>query len=457
MAITNFYIDSGGNDMNAGSVVNAAASVTQTNGSWDITADTFIATGGTPFSGVNVGDYASIYNDGVTTGAVYVAQVTTINSLGLSITLSTTIKYGTKPASGATGKSCKIGGSWLDEIPLTSLGATTVPQNTKVNIKAGTYTFAAARTVALVGTTTNRLWIDGYNTSPGDLDADRTNALTKPTLAFGTNLLTTSGAYQMWSNLNCTSTRTTTAWTWSGNQPRMVRVRLECTSSNSNVQAVNFTGNNSDVAYCWFKTPSTATVNPIVGVAANGAQATFFGCVTDGGGTGQYGAIPIVTDFINCISRNAAGIAFRASTLSMRVIYCTVYNSTTDAVKWTGTPGIGSAVIGCLFSSIGGIGINNGSGTNSSNILRVGNDFYSCTGGNEVGFGDDPAWYGSTEGSDPMTSSTDMTPVTSSSAVNDGTAGIFENQSYSGGTWCGAVTKPWAAATGGSAVAIFGS
>src|SRR5262245_42336786 len=114
MAFEEFYITGADDNVNAGSTTANTASVTETNGDWgNAAANRFTAASGTPFSAVTVGEWASIYNDGAST-AVYVARVTAVNAGGASIDLSSTVKMGTAPTTGATGKSCKIGGAWAD-------------------------------------------------------------------------------------------------------------------------------------------------------------------------------------------------------------------------------------------------------------------------------------------------------------------------------------------------------
>jgi hypothetical protein len=112
MAFTEFYCDaSAGANVNAGDLT-ANGVVTSTNGDWgNATANRFTAASGTPFSGVSVGDFASVYLDGATI-AVYIARVTAVNGGGASLDLSTTAISGTAPATGATGRSCTTGGAW---------------------------------------------------------------------------------------------------------------------------------------------------------------------------------------------------------------------------------------------------------------------------------------------------------------------------------------------------------
>lgn len=412
--------------MNAGSTTANAADVTQTNGSWDITADTFIAAAATPFSGVTANvDYASIYVDGATTGAVYVALITAVNAGGLSVTLSTTIKYGTKPSASATARSCKVNGAWADETALVALGSGAVPQSTKVNWKQATYTITATRTIALAGTTTAPLWISGYNTTPGDLDADITNSLSKPILALNSTFtFTWSGVYQYWSNLSITGSRSGTILTVSGTGTQLERIRADNTSANAAAIAFTATTALLQVAYCWFRTPTTATTTGTVlcsiGIIARGT-------VFEGGGLAGINCGAQDVTLINCIGINNTGSGVLLSTGRLRCSGLTIYNASVDGVKWSGTPTSGSYIDSSVFELCGGWGINNASGANTGNVLRTCNDFHSCTLGQETGFGDVPAFFGQTDSSTIVTSSTDMTPVSGTNARSKGFPGIFEN------------------------------
>lgn len=170
-AFTEFYVQTTGSNLNAGSTTSDSASVTSANGDWaNAAADTFTATSGTPFSGVTAGEYASVFLDGSTqTG--YVAQVVSVGGSGASVTLSTTIKAGTAPAAGATGRTCKIGGAWAGPsgavdfpfgfIASTLSSSSTTP--TRSNWKNGTWTVTDG-----IVHTTDDLWWEAYTTTPGD-------------------------------------------------------------------------------------------------------------------------------------------------------------------------------------------------------------------------------------------------------------------------------------------------
>lgn len=468
-AFVPFYMQSGGNSMNAGSTTANAADVTSTNGSWDITADTFIATAATPFASVTANvDYASIYVDGTTTGAVYVALITAVNSGGLSITLSSTIKYGTKPSASATGRSCKVNGAWADETALVQLGSGAVPQSTKVNIKQATYTVTANRTISMAGATTKPLWFSGYNTTPGDLDADITNSLTKPTFAFNATFgFTWSGAHQLWSSISSTGAITGDVVILNGSNTfqEMIRCRGQNTSANTSARAMNASGTGGLVmAYSWFTTPTTATA---VGVVNCNASQTWVGVVAEGGGLSGFEKGNTALLFSGCIGYANTGSAFRSSATGAvaQIIGCTAYAPTVDAFKFSGALTATQVVVGCLAAGLNGgaattNGLNNSTGTSTNFIARACNDYYNVT-NPEVGMGDSFAFFPQTDSAFPLTSSTDMTPLTTANAYKNGFPQVFEGggalgSQVNGGKSIGAVDPTPSAGGGVGSVFIFG-
>lgn len=457
MSFTPFYLIGGGAgsaDINAGSSIGAAQATPATGGSWTNATNTFVATGGTPFAATVIGDYVSVYADGATV-TTYVAQVTTVVS-NVSVILSATIKYGTAPTDGAANRSAVAGGSWSTEQVLAAggLATTTAPQSTKINIKQATYTITASRAISIAGTTTKLLWFSGYNTTPGDLDADTTNSLSKPTFAFNSTFSATwSGAFQIISSISFTGSRSGNILGFTGTNLTAIRVRGENTSSNTAAGVVGFGSTGSVTClYCWFKCPTTATANTGI-VSGTGSGVRLVGCVMEGGG--QAGASCDTNwQFLYCIALNNTGKGFaQTGGASSSWIACTVYNSTSDGINISVAPTT-SLILGCLFSVCGGYGINQSSGANVGTCQRSCNDFYACTSNPENGFGDSPAFFQQTDGSSPVTSATDMTPIATSNAFSNGFPGIFENETFKSYAPIGAVTA--LAGSGGGAVAIFG-
>lgn len=453
-AFVPFYIDTGGHDMNAGTVINAGPTIGPvTNGSWDITADTFIGTSGVEFAAAVVNDYASIYIDGTTSGAVYVAQIVSVGALGVSITLSTTAKYGTKPSASATARSCRVGGSWLSELPIAAAGmaTTTVSTSVKVNIK-GTITLSLGRTIGWKGATTTPLWLSGYNTTPGDLDADLLDTLTKPVWACTTFLLQTNGIHQYWSNFSITSTRTTNAFASSGTVCNFVRVWFVNTAADAGAFAVSGTGNGSRFTYCYFSAPTTGTATGVVNIGTTGW--VLIGCTAAGGGLSCFA--PIADTLIDCVAINGT-VGIGVVNTNLQVFNPTIYNMSSDGIKWTtgfsSTPA--STVVGGLFSKLGGAALNNATGTNTNLIVRVNNDKTSTVTSADIGFGDAVDWFVLTDTGDIVTSGTDMTPAAGANARSRQI--LFTNQAYSTYRDIGAVRHVDPAAGGsGYAGGVFG-
>lgn len=173
MAYTEFFVQTTGSDMNGGSSTSDSAAYTSTNGNYN-GGTTFTPTdGSTPASSVNVGDFASVYNDGAT-APVYVARVTAVAAgANGAITLSTTAKSGTAPTSSATARSIKVGGAWKGPNAatfhpfgfITNALTNASGDYPRVNFKSGTnYAITAAMTHSNAGP----IYFQGYTSSAGD-------------------------------------------------------------------------------------------------------------------------------------------------------------------------------------------------------------------------------------------------------------------------------------------------
>lgn len=173
-----FYVQPTGSNLNSGDTSTDAADVTSVNGDWgNAAANRFTAASGTPFSAVTTDDYASVYLDAASVTA-YVAKVTAVGGGGAYIELSATINAGTAPASGATGRSCKVGGAWAgpngasgfpfnfaeDDLTGASLDAVRVNFKGDGNNATADYSVSAAMSHSLNGP----LHFSGYTTTPGD-------------------------------------------------------------------------------------------------------------------------------------------------------------------------------------------------------------------------------------------------------------------------------------------------
>lgn len=175
---TEFYVQTTGSNLNAGSTTGDNAVYTATNGNWDGTSIYIPTDGSNPSGTVSVGDWASVYLDAATV-AVYVARVTTVtNAVNGGIILDTSAKGGTAPASGGTGRTIKVGGAWkgpnaAESFPFGFVTATMTNLNSgvaqgfvpRVNIKGGTtYNITAA----MIHANNGPVRFQGYTSSVGD-------------------------------------------------------------------------------------------------------------------------------------------------------------------------------------------------------------------------------------------------------------------------------------------------
>lgn len=315
----------------------------------------------------------------------------------------------------------------------------------RINVKAGTYSnTTTTRTFATAGTTTAPIWWRGYKTAIGDMDAQPTSARVAgtdiPSVTFTTGQFVVSAAYQTFSNLDVQGACTTEQLSGTGANTLLHRVRVENTNAAAGSSAAKFaTGANARLSHSWFKATSSATrvvevsVN-LVGVANTytgggaGVEVTsasndlhFFCCFRACGSHGYYhsGAAPGVSVLFGNTFRGCGGDGIRVANV-----------------------GTTAAVSDNLFVSNGGYGLNNSSGTNTANILRVANGFYNNTSGTENGFGDAPSLYEVAESADPHVSATNLALVAAALSKAAGVGGLFENETTQGYLDVGAVQRP---------------
>jgi hypothetical protein len=173
---TEFYCQSGGSNLNAGSNANNAAAFTSTNGNWTSGTGVFIPTdGSTPASFVNVGDFASIFLDAATVG-VFIGRVTAVaGGVNGAITVSLTVAAGTAPSTLATGRTIKVGGALkgpngASGYPLSLANLARLKDvagdTMRLNLKNdATYSISAQITQGALG---GFFIVQGFSATPGD-------------------------------------------------------------------------------------------------------------------------------------------------------------------------------------------------------------------------------------------------------------------------------------------------
>lgn len=447
-AFTPFYIDqgTGASDLNAGTTSanaggSSAAAFTYAGGTFVRATGVFTVASGNPQTdGVTTGTYASVYTTSGATSAKFVAQITARDTTTITVDV-TTLKWGlaTTVSETAAASTLKVSGAWSSFVPVGSagLGTFTVPTSTKFNIKTpGTwYPLTVDPSVGMNGSTTAGLWFSGYNTTPGDLDADTTNALLKPQLLPSSTVsFTTSGAYQTWSSVILSGSRSDYLWNLSGNPIKTVRCRVTQNSTNAAAFAskTSFLAG-TFVAYGYQASPTNGTTTGTF-LSQSGSGVILVGTVLVNSGIAGASCGTTATEFVGCVFLSNTGAGLLSSTGAPRVYSSTFYGATVDGIKWTGTPGAASSVVGCLFSGLNSStattnGINNASGMNTDNIFRACNDYYNVT-NPEVGMGDSPAFFPQTDSNPVVVSAADMTPVPGSNARGSVAPMIFENQTF---------------------------
>lgn len=440
MAFTEFFVQpTNGSNVNSGSTT-AAASVSVANGAWSTVTNIFTGITGTEFAATQVGDWVSIYLDAATV-AVFIAQVTVVGALGISITVSTTAKYGTAPTTGATGRSCKVGGPHATLVPWSNSGVAgaTAPAPTRINIKQASYTYTANLQLAVVGTTTAPYWFRGYNTTPGDCDSDPT--LAKPINALNATFQqANSGAHQWHTSYTVTGNVSGIIYRTTTTQWRGLRLRVDNASTNSAAAGFSAEGTGLVLMYSWVRVPTTGTAQ---GVFNAGVACMCIGVVAEGGGASGFATANGANFYAyQCVALNNTGSGFLLINMQVtHVINCSIYNPTVDGIRFT--TGVASqigALIGNVISTTGGFGINNSTGTASNTIVRACNSFFACTSGNENGFGDSPAFFAQQEVAIPFQGApTNLALAARALARQTGFPGVFENQIYTSFQSAGAV------------------
>ncbi len=380
-------MNSNGSNLNAGSTCSDvgggsnSAVYTSTGGNFDGVSLFTPVDGQTTSSLVNVGDYVALYNTG-DTACRCVAQVTVVGAgVNGAITVSTTIKYGTVPTSNSGSRACKAGGAWASLAicaASTPLNTGTVPQSTRVNVKAGTYAnTTTTRAIGIVGTALLKFWIRGYLTTPGDQDANLAAVAGTdiPSLTFtGATSRLTTGAHTVLTSIDVTSADTSANGTLNISATTVLEnVRTTNTAANVNGIAL-ITNGNAQLSGCYFK--ATTTASKVIA----GASVHMIGCTVVGGIIGIATPNGLIAF---CIFDSQAGDAItHNATGPTAIINCGFYAPLGNGINITTLPTNGLSIANNYFSTVNQASksaINNTSGANSDNMICVGNAYFNCT------------------------------------------------------------------------------
>lgn len=208
-AFTEFYVQTTGSNMNAGSTATDTATVTYTGGDWDASTDVFTAAVGADMTEAQVGRWASVYYDGDTSPTAnqyLVARITAVDSGARTVTLSTTARalLGTEVATSTSDdRSLKIGGAWAgpsgtSDFPLgfnTSALVNASGDPHKLWIKGGTAYSVSDNIAANDG----GIFIEGYTSATGDGGYAEINGQASGTPFI---VMTLTGTGTRWANID---------------------------------------------------------------------------------------------------------------------------------------------------------------------------------------------------------------------------------------------------------------
>jgi hypothetical protein len=440
MAYVDFYCQTTGSNLNAGTSTSDTAVVTVA-GTYSYSGNggvvTFTATSGTPFSAVSVGMWASVCSasDTVTT---FVSKILSIGGSGASITfavddgppsyafIGSFFSFNSGQFGTNLSATVRVGGAWASPVPVLNAaisGTISGGFNTlvyysvgtpRLNIKAGTYSSSVSWTFGVSGASAKApVFWRGYNATPGDLD-NVANPGTHPLISFSSTASLSILAYNRLENIDITTSGTANPLvSVSGLGVMLTRCRVTATSG-----AITIAGAGFDAWACYFATTSTTITNTYCG--SNGGLPRFLQCVFQGGlynvTLGYQGS------FLECVLKNPTSHHVYSTAASQGSIFHrpTFYNSGASADAINIASNIQYLTISYpIFANISRYAINVPD-TSFVGLRIVGADYYSITSGQLNGVYESYQHAAITESASPFTSAStnDFTLVSTSTAVN---------------------------------------
>lgn len=270
----------------------------------------------------------------------------------------------------------------------------------RVNIKAGEYSVTGGLSFATAGTTTSPVCFRGYKNTIGDMDTVSHGTFMSgteiPAFDLGSNRLVSTVAFLMWQNIDMRSSQTTNAVVRStGTNNSLIRCRIECTAAAASGRAIQMTSVECAIISCWMKATTTAAACATISNRSNVSQS-----VIVGGSNGLDSAASASNAVVGCVFDSPLNHCIVVAASNPFILSNNVfYNAGADGVRFTGAF-LHTVLINNIFSEIGGIGINNATGTNTAFVFRNRNAFHDITTSQEAGFGD-------TEAIEPITLTVD--------------------------------------------------
>ena len=375
---TEFYVQTTGNNLNAGSTTSDTALATYVSSlvaGWNSGTGVFEVASGNPVSdGVTVGMFASVYVTSGATVATFVARITAVTST--QITVSLTADSGTPPSTDVLGlTTMKVGGAWKGPN-----GATGFPYNfvswamtdasnhsVRVNYKNGTnYGITAAMTHAVTGTNVAATTFEGYTATPGDggiatIDGGSPAGSTYTMLTVSVNRINIIG-FKFQNN----GTGTPSGSTGDG-------IRLSgggCLVKNCIATGIRrsgfYTSGNNQIEQCEAydcQKSNNASGGVFGAFTISSSAATMTRCIAHNNtaGSNAHGIAHASTGTIkDCIVANNTGSGlYNTATGVLLIKNCDFYNNTLDGINFASGPAtpVQATIEGCNFVKNGAYGI----------------------------------------------------------------------------------------------------
>lgn len=367
---TEFYVQTTGSNLNAGSTTSDTAAFTYASGTWVAGTGVFTVASGNPSTdGVTAGMFASVYADGAAVTG-FVGRITGVTST--TITVSLTAKSGTAPTDGTSNRTLRVGGAWAGPsgtsgFPFGFVQSTMTDSSsnpTRVNIKGGTtYNITAQITHNQSGP----IYFEGYTTTVGDGG--------RATIDGGTSgveysLLIVSSSDNSISGLifqnNGSSSSGNPALFITGNENHVYR----CVVNNVRSHGIAVSGADCMIEACEVYSANKSNGGGQGAFYNSSNPSTFIRCIAhDNTGSNASGFVALVSgQYLYCISDSNGQRGFQInSTAGCLLIGCDAYNNTTDGVDLLGGSAAFILIENCNFVKNGGWGINS-----SGSSVRIG-------------------------------------------------------------------------------------
>lgn len=380
-----FYCQSGGSNLNAGSTTNNTATYTSNAGNWVQATRVFTPTDGVnPSLTVSVGMFASVYITAGATAAVYIGRVSAVvNAANGNITIDGTANCGAAPANGTGTMTIKVGGAWLGPngasgFPLSLASwsnVTNVAGNfARFNLKNDqTYSITSAITEAA---TQSNAVMQGYTSTVGDGG--------RATIDGGSNAIlvwtsTTNGlaAYVDLIFASSATTGVADLFSLQSTATRMIR----CVFHGARGSGLLMQGSNTKIIECEAYDCNKSNTASL-GAFKHSGTGIFSRCIAHDNTAGVnahgfYIGGAQNAQLFNCIMETNGGSGLQIDSTSAsthQITNCDFYNNTGDAIKANADFGNNNGIYieNCNFIKNAGKAINNLNSTHRWGLI------YNC-------------------------------------------------------------------------------